>query len=176
MTVHMAEAEPRPTCRSSIRRWRNFVSRCRHFDLEQFSRKSPDCEIISAPILGEIVRGRIFIEEPKAVRENALVIADTIASSSARWTTLLQCTTTREAVQESASAARDLHDGLLNRSPASCCSSRRSQPHRQATGGRAQHDHRHRGRIGRSTRVAVYVDNSVRAGASKWRSTFSRGG
>lgn len=73
-------------------------------------------EVISAPIRGEAVQGRIFVGEPKSINENSLVVADLIGllvECSMDYSVALR-TTTREAVQkERIRVARDLHDGLL---------------------------------------------------------------
>src|SRR5260370_27925567 len=73
-------------------------------------------EVISAPIHGEAIQGRIFVAEPKAINEYSLLVADVIGlliERSMDYGVALR-TTTREAVQdERIRVARDLHDGLL---------------------------------------------------------------
>lgn len=73
-------------------------------------------EVISAPIRGETIQGRIFVGEPKAINESSLIVADLIGllvERSMDFGVALR-TRTREAVQdERIRVARDLHDGLL---------------------------------------------------------------
>ncbi|HYS55037.1 MAG TPA: histidine kinase [Thermoanaerobaculia bacterium] len=73
-------------------------------------------EVISAPIRGESVQGRIFIAEPKEVDEYSLILAELVGlliERSMDYAVALR-TSTREAVQEERiRVARDLHDGLL---------------------------------------------------------------
>jgi len=73
-------------------------------------------EVISAPIRGATVQGRIFIAEPKEVNEYSLILAEMIGlliERSMDYAVALR-TSTREAVQEERiRVARDLHDGLL---------------------------------------------------------------
>jgi signal transduction histidine kinase len=73
-------------------------------------------EVISAPVRGEAIQGRIFVAEPKAINKNSLIVADLIGllvERSMDYGVALR-TTTREAVQqERVRVARDLHDGLL---------------------------------------------------------------
>jgi signal transduction histidine kinase len=73
-------------------------------------------DVISAPVRGELVQGRIFVAEPKSINEYSLVVADLIGLLTERSMDLavLLRTSTREAVQEERiRVARDLHDGLL---------------------------------------------------------------
>jgi signal transduction histidine kinase len=72
--------------------------------------------VISAPIRGEAVQGRIFIADPVDVDKYSLVIAEVIGLLVERTMdyTVSVRTTSREAVQdERVRVARDLHDGLL---------------------------------------------------------------
>jgi len=73
-------------------------------------------DVISAPIRGEFVQGRIFIAEPKQLRDDSVVMADIIAllvERSLDYAVAVR-STTREAVRdERIRVARDLHDGLL---------------------------------------------------------------
>ena len=73
-------------------------------------------DVISAPIRGEAIQGRIFVTDPKAINEHSLMVADVIGLLVERtmdYAVMLR-TTTREAVQdERVRVARDLHDGLL---------------------------------------------------------------
>ena len=73
-------------------------------------------EVISAPIRGEAIQGRVFVAEPKAITESSLIMADLIGLLIERSMDLGVAlrTMTREAVQdERIRVARDLHDGLL---------------------------------------------------------------
>jgi signal transduction histidine kinase len=73
-------------------------------------------EVISAPIRGEAIQGRIFVAEPRTINAYSLMVADVIGlmvENSMDYCVALR-TTTREAVQdERIRVARDLHDGLL---------------------------------------------------------------
>jgi len=72
--------------------------------------------VISAPIRGEAVQGRIFIADPVDVDKYSLVMAEVIGLLVERTMdfTVSIRTTSREAVQdERVRVARDLHDGLL---------------------------------------------------------------
>jgi signal transduction histidine kinase len=73
-------------------------------------------DVISAPIRGEAVQGRIFIADPKGINDYSLVVAEMIGlliERSMDYAVALR-TGTREAVQgERVRVARDLHDGLL---------------------------------------------------------------
>jgi signal transduction histidine kinase len=72
--------------------------------------------VISAPIRGEAVQGRIFIADPPDVDDYVLVIAEVVGLLMERtmdYTVSIR-TASREAVQEERiRVARDLHDGLL---------------------------------------------------------------
>ena len=72
--------------------------------------------VISAPIRGEAVQGRIFIADPPEVDDYSLVVAEVVGLLMERtmdYTVSIR-TTSREAVQdERIRVARDLHDGLL---------------------------------------------------------------
>jgi signal transduction histidine kinase len=73
-------------------------------------------EVLSAPVRGEAVQGRIFIIEPAEVNEHVLLAADIVGLLVERAMDYAASirTTSHEAVhQERVRVARDLHDGLL---------------------------------------------------------------
>jgi signal transduction histidine kinase len=73
-------------------------------------------EVLSIPVRGEAVQGRIFIIEPSRVTEQTLMMADIVGllvERSMDYGVSIR-TTSRDAVQEErVRVARDLHDGLL---------------------------------------------------------------
>jgi len=73
-------------------------------------------EVITAPLHGESVQGRIFIAEPKEINEDSLILLELIGMLIERAMDYAAAirVSTREAVQEERiRVARDLHDGLL---------------------------------------------------------------
>ncbi len=72
--------------------------------------------VISAPLRGEVVQGRIFVADPRQIDDDSLVVAEMIGLLVERaldYTVSIR-TASRDAVQEERlRLARDLHDGLL---------------------------------------------------------------
>jgi len=70
-------------------------------------------DVVSAPIIGEVVKGRLFVADP---RERSLLAAEIVAllfERTLEYTASLRFSTRDAVREERIRVARDLHDGLL---------------------------------------------------------------